>query len=263
MPPPKINLENLAETLKNDTKVKVAGIDADGVLRGKIMTKSKFLSAATKGFGMSSALFGWDMHDETYTSANSITSAYDGYGDFIAIPDLSSFRRTSWEDDMPMFLLDFHDNDGKRVPACPRGVLKSVLARLEEKGVQAHAGGECRNPEELPHTDMSVCLDAVELEFFNYVTPPTEGVPDSNPARPGHLATFLENNPPSKLRGLTDGMFGYSVTRPTMNKEYFHAIYDQSIAFNCPLEGWHTESGPGTFEAVSPNQKRIMTDIWS
>jgi hypothetical protein len=44
-------LEELEIELVNDTKVKVAGIDADGVIRGKIMSKEKFLSAAKSGFG--------------------------------------------------------------------------------------------------------------------------------------------------------------------------------------------------------------------
>jgi glutamine synthetase len=43
--------EELEAELKNDTKIKVAGIDADGVLRGKIMSKGKFMSATKSGFG--------------------------------------------------------------------------------------------------------------------------------------------------------------------------------------------------------------------
>ena len=37
--------------LRDDTKVKLAGIDADGVLRGKVMSKDKFLSVTESGFG--------------------------------------------------------------------------------------------------------------------------------------------------------------------------------------------------------------------
>ncbi len=45
----------LVELLKNDTKVQVAGIDVDGVPRGKIMQVDKFLSAAKgDGFGFCS-----------------------------------------------------------------------------------------------------------------------------------------------------------------------------------------------------------------
>lgn len=57
-------------------------------------------------------------------------------------------------------------------------------------------------------------------------------------------------NPPRALRPLTGGMFGYSVSRPMMNKEYFHSIYDGAKELGCPIESWHTESGPGVYEAV-------------
>jgi len=45
-------------------------------------------------------------------------------------------------------------------------------------------------------------------------------------------------------------MFGYSVTRPVHNKDYYYSIYDTCEKFNCGIEGWHTESGPGVFEAA-------------
>ena len=45
------SIEDLEAELRDDTKVKVAGIDADGVMRGKVMSKDKFMSAAKSGFG--------------------------------------------------------------------------------------------------------------------------------------------------------------------------------------------------------------------
>jgi glutamine synthetase len=46
-------------------------------------------------------------------------------------------------------------------------------------------------------------------------------------------------------------MFGYSITRPVHNQEYYYGIFNTCAQFNCGIEGWHTESGPGVFEAVS------------
>ena len=46
-------------------------------------------------------------------------------------------------------------------------------------------------------------------------------------------------------------MFGYSLTRPVHNQDYYYGVYDTCQKFNCGIEGWHTESGPGVFEAVS------------
>lgn len=70
-----ITKDNLKSILEKDTYVKVAGIDVDGILRGKIISKEKFLSAVTSGgFGFCSVIFGWDMHDKTYHPIT-ITSA--------------------------------------------------------------------------------------------------------------------------------------------------------------------------------------------
>lgn len=135
----------------NDTKVKLAGIDVDGQLRGKLVSKKKFLSIAEEGFGFCSVIFGWDMHDQTYFKELKVSNKENGYHDIIAVPDLSTFRRIPWEDDIPFFLVNFHDPDTMEpVSACPRGLLKTQMAKLEERGIGAMAGGTL-----LPHPSPS------------------------------------------------------------------------------------------------------------
>lgn len=46
-----LTFENLEDTLFHDTKVKVAAVDIDGLLRGKVMHKDKFLAVVKSGFG--------------------------------------------------------------------------------------------------------------------------------------------------------------------------------------------------------------------
>ena len=142
-PPSKVTLENLPTVLERDTKVKVAGVDIDGILRGKLMSKKKFLSIARDGFGFCSVIFGWDMHDQTYFRELKISNAENGYRDIIAVPDLSSYRRIPWEHNIPFFLLSFMDPDTQTpLSACSRGLVKSMSRKLEEKGMEAMAGGE-------------------------------------------------------------------------------------------------------------------------
>lgn len=137
-----VTLANAAEILQNDTKVKVAGIDVDGQLRGKLMAKKKFLSILSDGFGFCSVIFGWDMHDQTYFKELAISNKENGYRDIVAVPDLSSFRRIPWENNVPFFLVSFFDPETRQpVCACPRGLLKTVLGKAEAAGYNAMAGG--------------------------------------------------------------------------------------------------------------------------
>ncbi|KAF5524987.1 Type-1 glutamine synthetase 2 [Colletotrichum aenigma] len=225
-------VDNIEAILANDEKVRVAGVDADGILRGKIMDKEKFLSTISSGFGMSSAIFAWDIHDVLFTTETKIATSEDGFADFVAHPDLSSFRRLPTEVNIPFFLLSFAVG-GKPVFACPRSMIRQLCDKLAEAECKALAG--------------------VELEFMNFQTPSEDGY--GSPHGRQNLSTFLEKNTPSALRPLTGGMFGYSTSRPIASKKYFHDIFGFNKRANCGLEGWHTESGPGVYEAalkVSP-----------
>jgi len=52
------------------------------------------------------------------------------------------------------------------------------------------------------------------------------------------------------LPPLTEGMFGYSLTRPAMFNQYYWDLYNKSKVFGCDLEALHPESGPGVYEAA-------------
>lgn len=138
-----ITPETIARQLINDHKAKVAGIDCDGVLRGKIMSQEKFLASLDGGFGMSSAIFAWDMHDMLHVEEGSISSEKDGYGDFIAEVDLTSYRRLPFEDNIPFFLLKFKLN-GVPVFADGRSLIQSTTEDMAKKGIRGLAGGMSR-----------------------------------------------------------------------------------------------------------------------
>lgn len=57
--PSELKVEHLEELLAEDDCVKVGGADIDGLIRGKLMAKKKFLSIADSGFGFCSVVFGW------------------------------------------------------------------------------------------------------------------------------------------------------------------------------------------------------------
>ncbi|RCI12936.1 hypothetical protein L249_0937 [Ophiocordyceps polyrhachis-furcata BCC 54312] len=228
--PPNLTVAALPKLLERDSRVKLAGLDVDGILRGKLVSKKKFLSVAEAGFGFCSVIFGWDMHDQTYGRELGVSNAANGYRDMVAVPDLASFRRIPWENNVPFFLVSFLDPDTRKpICACPRGLLKTQLDRLRAGGCGAMAGAE--------------------YEFYSFRSP------GSSPA------VFLQQNPPEQLPSLTEGMFGYSLTRPVHNKKWYYDIYDACAHFGCDIEGWHTESGPGVFEAaLEYNEAAEMAD---
>lgn len=139
--PSQLTHNDLAELLKDDISVKVGGVDVDGIVRGKLMSKKKFLSIAQSGFGFCSVIFGWDMHDQTYFKELKISNKENGYRDILAEVDLTSFRRIPWENNIPFFLCSFREPDGESLSACPRSLLERQCAKIDAKGMGAVAGG--------------------------------------------------------------------------------------------------------------------------
>ena len=86
-----------------------------------------------------------------------------------------------------------------------------------------------------------------EYEFYQFRAPGNHASPERTASS---AAAFLQTERPDTLPPLTEGMFGYSITRPLHNQDYYYGIFDACEQFRCDIEGWHTESGPGVFEAV-------------
>ena len=194
-------------------RVKVAITDIDGVLRGKYIHKQKLLSALESGFGFCNVVFGWDAADVCYDNV-AYTGWHSGYPDAEARLALDTFRRVPWDDNVPFMLADFYTAGGEPLDICPRQTLKKVVRRAETKGFEPSVG--------------------VEFEWFNF-----RETPESL-----HEKEFRSPKP------ITPGMFGYSLIRAAQNRDYFVALMEELPEFGVPLEGLHTETGPGVFEAA-------------
>ncbi|KAG0239317.1 hypothetical protein BGW41_007802 [Actinomortierella wolfii] len=270
-------LDFIKRELEHDERVKVAGVDLDGILRGKVMAKSKFLSIAEEGFGFCSVIFGWDMHDKTYPEELSVSNAANGYRDIVAVPDLSTYRRIPWEDNIPFFLLSFR-NPLERTPLAvdPRSLLKKVTDELASYGWEAMCGAEFEffNFKVLPSGDSEFEFSFMNNTVLAVSVKPMDDVVDTNwrilrtrmegggrvkVGLGGDRAgtKFYEKTPDSaaekghvNLKALTPGMFGYSLLRPTVNQDYFYDLFDECAKFGVHLEGLHTETGPGVYEAA-------------
>ena len=60
--------------------VKVGVFDIDGIMRGKYMSREKFLSALEGGFGFCDVVLGWDCQDQLYDNVK-YTGWHTGYPD--------------------------------------------------------------------------------------------------------------------------------------------------------------------------------------
>ena len=238
--------ELLEELAAQETqKVKLAITDIDGILRGKVISFDKFRAVAEKGFGFCDVVFGWDAGDQAYDNGV-FTGWHTGYPDAAAVIDPGTFRRVPWEGGIPFFLADFRagaasgsgaagvagsgagaGGDSRvfdALPVCPRGLLKKIIQQGLDQGYTA--------------------IFSQEFEWFNFV----RGNSGAEGKTPGAIG--VSDHSLRDLIPLSQGMFGYSILRASQGSAYFHDLFDLLYRFGVPLEGIHTETGPGVYEAA-------------
>jgi glutamine synthetase len=198
---------------KGVVNAKIGGFDVDGVWRGKYVSLDKLRSAAKGGLGFCDVVFGWDLGDELYDNAR-VTGWHTGYPDAHALLDLSTARVIPWEPDTAAFILDFVNADGSPYEPSPRQLLHRVGRKARAMGFLPRFGSE--------------------YEYFVFKETPQS----------------LREKGFRNLEPLTPGMFGYSWLRSSANAGLVHALIDGLNAFEVPVEGMHTETGPGVYETA-------------
>lgn len=190
--------------------VKVGVFDNDGVMRGKYMSREKFFSSLEKGFGFCDVVLGWDVKDQLYDNVD-YTGWHTGYPDAPVRILPDSCRDLPFEDHMLLFLGEFAD---QAEAVCPRAALRRVIARAHDLGFDPFA--------------------ALEYEFFLFEETPAS----------------VREKGFRNLTPFTPGWFGYSMLRSSVHAELYHEILGFCEAMDFPLEGLHTETGPGVIEAA-------------
>ena len=194
--------------------VKVAITDIDGVLRGKYMHVDKFLKSIESGYGFCDVIFGWDSSDTLYEfKVSDEQNLFTGW--HTGFPDqtvkiLLDSKRTIPFEKNTPFFLS-ELKDGE---VCPRSVLKKVLRLLRESGLKGKS--------------------ALEYEFFLFNESPIS----------------VRDKKFKNLSNFTPGMFGYSLLRSSVHSDLYQEILKMSSVMDFPLEGLHTETGPGVLEAA-------------
>ncbi|CAN5512031.1 glutamine synthetase [soil metagenome] len=194
-------------------KVKIAYPDMDGILRGKYVSTEKFLSSIESGSAFCNVIFGWDSNDVAYDNV-AYTGWHTGYPDTPARIDLTTFRKIPWEHDVPFFLGEIMEPEGKPSPVCPRQLIKKIVGDSVKAGF--------------------VPIFSQEFEWFNFAETPQSA----------------RDKKYKDMTPITPGMFGYSILRSTLQNPFFTDLFDMMKKFDVPLEGLHTETGPGVLEAA-------------
>jgi glutamine synthetase len=191
--------------------VRVGVFDNDGILRGKYLERDKFFAALHSGMGFCDVVLGWDSNDQQYDNAT-FTGWHTAFPDAQVrlLPD--TCRALPLEDGgMLLFLGEFA---GHAEQVCPRATLRRVLSRAAAMGYAAAA--------------------AAEYEFFLF-----RETPES-----------VREKAYRGLNTLTPGYFGYSILRSSVHAELYQALLALAADMRMPVEGLHTETGPGVIEAA-------------
>ncbi|RXJ74175.1 glutamine synthetase [Veronia nyctiphanis] len=192
------------------THVKVGLFDNDGVMRGKYMSKAKFFSSLDKGFAFCDVVLGWDVKDQLYDNTK-FTGWHTGYPDAPVRILPETCREVLDEDGMLLFIAEF---SGEAETVCPRATLRRVLQKAEDMGFDASA--------------------ALEYEFFIF---------DETPHS-------IREKGFRNIKPITPDWFGYSMIRNSTYSGLYKAILSMAETMDFPIEGIHSETGPGVIEAA-------------
>ena len=106
------------------------------------------------------------------------------------------------------------DQKGNPSIVCPRQLLKKIVTEANKR--------------------VTLPFFSQEFEWYNFAETPQT----------------VNDKQFKNLTPLTPGMFGYSILRSSLENSYFSDLFESLKKFNVPLEGLHTETGPGTYEAA-------------
>jgi glutamine synthetase len=134
-------LTRMVELREIDTVI-IAFTDMQGRLVGKRASARLFLEElATHGAECCNYLLAVDVEMNT-VDGYKISSWEKGYGDMAMMPDLETLRVVPWLPGTALVMADLTWLDETPVAPSPREILKTQIARLEEKGLVPFVGTE-------------------------------------------------------------------------------------------------------------------------
>lgn len=219
----------LAELDDADVRIiRLAFVDQHGVVRAKALTRRAFDSALRNGGEMNTGPIFFDTGSAIVYNPFIPGGGFDmdemtGCPNFLMIPDPSTFRILPWAPRTAFVICDLYFPDATPLPFCSRGVLRRVLDKLDQRGLEFVSG--------------------LEVEWYlarvdeHMLDPEDVG----SPGKPGR---------PPKVRAATQG-FQYHLEQDLDQlDEVINAIVDAVQQLGLPLRTVEDEWGPGQLETT-------------
>lgn len=138
------------------------------------------------------------------------TGWHTGYNDS-KLKILEETKRYLPDERIDFYLCEF-DNEASNL--CPRSILKRIINKAHNMNLKPLAG--------------------FEYEFFMFNETPAS----------------IKEKQYQNLIPLSPGNCGYSVLRSNQYQDFYHSLLSYLAKVNIPIEGIHTETGPGVIEAA-------------
>jgi glutamine synthetase len=201
------------------TRFKIGVIDFNGILRGKFISKTKFISGLESGLNFCDVVIGCDVNDDLIKDLK-YTGWSTGYPDAPLEIDISTGVKLPSDACSLFFLCNF---SGESANVCPRSILQKVISKASNLGFTPYS--------------------SFEYEFSMF----RESI-DS-----------IRNKSYKNLQPISPGNFGYSLLRSEMFSEFYNELMDVCDSMGLPLEGLHTEIGPGVLEAAISYSEALLS----
>ncbi len=191
-------------------RVFVGWPDLHGLMRGKCLSRDRFVTTLESGVPMSSAPLYMDLRGEVEDSDWPAGSA--GWPNVVAAPDLESLRPRAYECGTAEVMADLYDTQGELLAEAPRTVLRRVLELARQQGIEFNVG--------------------IELEFFLFAKDDSTVLPPGQQA----LRAQLGKQEATLLRRLWECLESMGLPPETACVETGPAQLEVNLAGGPPLD---------------------------
>ncbi len=209
-----LNLDGLHQAVREgqiDTMM-VGLVDMQGRVVGKRIPAAFFLDEIlAEGMHFCKYLLGTDL-DMGTPAGYEMMSWQEGYGDWVARPDLSTIRGLPWLPGTALVLCDIYDHEGELVSISPRQILKEQVERARKLGLEP--------------------LMATELEFYLW-RETYDSVRDKGYQNLNFSSGYIED---------------YHFLQSTKYEPFYGQVRRQMQAAGIPIISAKGEAGPGQYE---------------